>query len=480
MVQNLAKKPRKVLFMAGPSQDKSDRFFGWPTPLLYAISPTINSIKEGRLELEYVPKLFEPIWYVEGLNSDKIKEEFMKQTQNVDIICTSVLYDSLYPTLQLLAEIKKQNPTIVAIAGGPHFDGLGNSELINPSHWEIIDFIVAGDGEYALEALLQALSRNSFADFHPEEISGKARIYSKGGDACRTSGEPIPLEHLPFIPIEMADVSRHKNDFDIFSDSSGILPTIQMIAQRGCPYHCTFCSERKGLTYPNARSVDNILQEVELRKKQGFKAIFFDDSIFSTYPNLNQLLPELGKTGMMFGSLNRFDMLGNKHILDLYWEAGFRYFYCSIEQFDDATLERMAKSQNVQQISESMHLISRRGFTLGVSLLYGFPWETENSINKTIDFTHEWITNGPINLVSESVLSYHPGTPLARNMNLDFNRTPPHQGFPFDRFEEGQWYHPQHVTADRLEKIYCLSFSKFREYLVRERHSWVERQGLLD
>jgi len=279
------------------------------------------------------------------------------------------------------------------------------------------------------------------------------------------------------MPTELADVERHKHDFDIFKDGKGIVPTFQMIAARGCSYSCDFCSERKELAYSNVMSVENIIQEIQLRKEQGFRAIFFDDSTFGLYPRLKELLKELGKTGMIFGSLNRFNHLDKQETVEAYKEAGFVYLYCAIEQFDDKTLAEMKKRQGTQKIAESMKLLSQNEFMVGVSLLYGLPYETDESIKATLDFTEKWVNKGTIKLVSESVLSYHPATPAGKNLKQGFNCPPPNQGFPFNKFEEGQWYHPEHVTAEYLKKILRLSEEKFSKAMVRKRHSWYATHG---
>ena len=57
------KMTKKVLFMNAPSQDPSDRFFGWPTSLLYAIAPSIDAARRGNLDIEIVPRIFDPINY---------------------------------------------------------------------------------------------------------------------------------------------------------------------------------------------------------------------------------------------------------------------------------------------------------------------------------------------------------------------------------------------------------------------------------
>lgn len=468
---------KKTLFLNGSSQDRSDRFFGWPTPLLYAVSPSVQAIKDGELKLEYDPKIFEPLWYVEGKNDESIKQEFQDRIANVDIVCASAIYDSLYPTLQLLQEAKKTNPDIVTILGGPHVDEVHNLT----SYSFPVDFTIAGDGEDALLAVLENAVSGTPID--PSKIHGKSWIYHKG-KVVESSGGPLVLDTLPHMPIEVVDVERHRNDFDIFRDEKGdILPTFQMIGMRGCPYVCNFCSENRDLAYTNGRSIDNILEEIELRKSQGIKAIFFDDSTFGAYRssqgNVKDLLKALGTTGMTFWSLNRFNHLKSPEVVQVYVDAGFTYVYCAIEQFDDPALRSMTKGQRTSDIELAMQQLHNHGLKVGVSLLYGLPYETIDSIRATLDFTGKWTDNGTIVLVSESVLSYHPGTPAGRGSYLDFNRTPPHIGYPYDQFEEGQWYHPEHVTPQYLEKILKMSEDRFGRVMVRHRHSWHADQGHL-
>ncbi len=472
---------KKILFINGPSQDPSDRFFGYPTSLLYAMAPTISKIKSGELEVDCVTKIFDPIWYVEGKNDEQAKSEFRNLIKDVGVVCASATYDSLYPTLKLFEEAKKTKSNITTILGGPHFDEVHNLSKFNDVKLKpnLIDYAIAGDGEFALEHLLQKISKDK-NNFDFLNVSGKAWIYDSKGNIYLTNGQTLDLGGLPFIPLDFVDVERHKNDFDIFKDGYGnILPTVQMISQRGCAYNCNFCSERRDLAYPNVRSIDNIVEEIELRKNQGFKAAFFDDSTFGSHPNLEELLRELGKTKMVFGSLNRFNNLVTPKIVEAYRKAGFAYVYCSIEQFDDSALKFMEKNQDIKTISKSMDLLSKNDFVVGTSLLYGLSYESPKSIENTLNFTEKYVKNGTIKLVSESILSYHPGTPAGKNINRRFNRTPPNKGFPFDRFEEGQWYHSPHVNPKYLEKILKMSEERFGDVMVRNRHSWYAQKGYL-
>jgi|GEM_PF-3366646 len=468
---------KEACFLTGLSQDPSDRFFGWPTPLLYAIAPTVDAIRSSALELSVKSRVFEPLWYVEGENSNAIKKEFLSEIEGGDIVCASAIYDSLYPTLQLFEAAKKKNPEIITILGGAHFDEI--HDIPRFSHEigipRLVDFAIAGDGEYALKALLEAISNGSFSEFKPSEIQGQAWIC--GGDGVyKTRFDMLNLDKLPFMPIEMANDEWHKNDYDIFADEKGnILPTVQIIAARGCPYKCNFCSE--ALAQANPRSEEKIVEELMLRKEQGYKAAFFDDSTFGTYPRLLNLLGKLEKIGLAFGCLNRFNLLTNPKIVEAYVRAGFRYVYCSIEQFDETALKAMNKGQKIRHIEESLKLLEQNGIAVGTSLLYGLANEKKESVEASLDFVQKWVGRGVIKLVSESILSFHPGTPEGKEVRGGFNRTPPNLGWPFNAFEEGQWYHHKHVTKDYLAGILEKSEQRFKHAMVRHRHSWHAEHG---
>lgn len=462
----------RVIFVHGPTQDADSRYYGWPTSLLYAISPTIDAIRSGQLSLEVVPRLYEPYHFTDGINEKEVLLEWDKSLNDVDIICASVTYDSLYPTICLLKHAKKKNPNTITIVGGPHIDEVHADPKFSCEvmQQDEIDFIIAGDGEYALLAVLNGLARgdNYHSWFDKSKTCGTFKVYYHGKPII-TLDTPLDLDLLPPLPMEMADNLRRRSNLARLLRYSELLPATEMIAHRGCVFGCDCCSERRMPV--NAKSIDSIIEEVDLRKRQGFRAVFFNDSTFGNYPHLKQLLAQLGKTGMKFGCLNRFDKLINYKLLEHYKRAGFVYFYCAIEQFDDSMLKEIKKAENTERISVSMQLLNELDIKVGVSLLYGMPFETRESVGRTIDYVEHWINTGTIRLVSQAILTFHPGTPFRNHLSQGFNRVPPNIGYPFNRFEEGQWYHLPHVTGADLEWIDKETERRFGMVLVRGRHS---------
>ena len=364
---------KRVLFLNGPSQDPSDRFYGWPTPLLYAIAPTAEAMRNGALHLEMLPPIFEVPWYIEGENDVGIHDAFHERIASADIICASVIYDSLYPTLRLLADAKRLRPEMITILGGPHVDEAHNIPGLNDltNNPGVVDFLIAGDGEIVLRELLSDIASGTTPNLEriAKRSEGRAWIYGRDGRAT-TRQRSLRLDDLPYFPIDLAP-KQHRQDFAVFSDASGegVVATAQMMTMRGCPYECNFCSERRDLAYPNAHSIDHILGEIELRKREGFGAVFFDDSTFGVHPRFSDLIQELGKAGMQFGALTRFNIANRPELLESLRDAGFTYLYCAVEQFEDEALRAMQKGQKTATIEAGMRRLQEHGFRMSISPL---------------------------------------------------------------------------------------------------------------
>ena len=77
-----------------------------------------------------------------------------------DVVGISVSIWNVEQSRQLASLLKKRNPDIVVILGGPEVSYEPDYFL---SNWEI-DFVISGEGEFALGELLDALKHNQEVD----------------------------------------------------------------------------------------------------------------------------------------------------------------------------------------------------------------------------------------------------------------------------------------------------------------------------
>lgn len=135
-----------------------------------------------------------------------------------------------------------------------------------------VDYAVAGDGERASVALVNALSRGENVPSLPgivRSIEGTVHFTPPGEDA--------DLDSLPFASlhrwIDLARYERHG-------------ATIPIQTKRGCVYKCVYCTYRnvEGWGY-RTRDPERVADEIEeLHREAGVRHFDFVDSTFNSPP----------------------------------------------------------------------------------------------------------------------------------------------------------------------------------------------------
>ncbi|KKT26900.1 MAG: Radical SAM domain protein [Parcubacteria group bacterium GW2011_GWA2_43_9b] len=490
----------KLLAVFAPSQDVRDRFFStMPTSLAWALAPLIAEVDRGNLpEVEYAPKIFDPLRI-----QPTIWEEYqiLLESERPDVLLISSTYDSHFTAIHLATMTRRFNPEVLVIYGGPHVDEVANRKVISvmPQTYPFnetgcpFDILVKGDGELVLLYLIRELgnkkgrqvlleylntseARMAFTCI-PGTFEVHARMMNGEVQVITGTGLPLNLSQLPFMPRKLFGHDLDLYGFSCFREQRAnstfkLLPSTSTMLHRGCRSLCIFCSERGGYL---ARSLDHIAAELDELVKAGIKGVFFDDSTFGDHEGFDELLACLRSFPLQYGSLNRFDALQDASFVEKLAKGGFVYQYCAIEQFSDSVLKASAKGQRIEEIRRGIENLRASGMQLGTSLLFGFPAETEASVNATLDFVAEVEKLGILSCVSMSLYSYHPNTPLTLGTRegeqmhslLHYDREPPNQGEPWNCFEEGQWFHPSWLAAERVNYIHHQAQQRIGSKLVR-------------
>ena len=185
------------------------------------------------------------------------------------------------------------------------------------------------------------------------------------------------------------------------------------------------------------------------------------------------LLAGFHRLGLEVGALTRFDQISDVDALRRMRQRGLVYLYASVEQYSDASLDLMHKKLRTRQIDQGVRNCADAGIRLGVSLLFGLPYETPEGVRATLDYAARLRDRELVQYVSMSLFSFHPKTPLGQlNRTLlqdfDFSTAPPNLTEPFTDFEEGSWFHPDHVTAEYAGAVSAEARDRFGDRLVRE------------
>jgi anaerobic magnesium-protoporphyrin IX monomethyl ester cyclase len=169
--------------------------------------------------------------------------------------------------LAMLRVIRERWPDIRLFAGNIHAD-LFPDELL-----EVCDAVVHGEGEHASVELLAAWEAG-------ESGRGVPGVSVRGDEGVARGPErPLcsELDSYPFPDWSLLPYRR----YTLLPLGTVARPLVTMVAGRGCPYGCEYCSLGKQGRVVRRRSIENIVDEVEHNVERfGVRQIGFMDPIF--------------------------------------------------------------------------------------------------------------------------------------------------------------------------------------------------------
>ncbi len=169
--------------------------------------------------------------YLVGLRLEEIAARIPNETRLVGI---SVIFTHEWPAVARLAQlIKARLPEIPIVLGGEHVTSMPEFCLsTSPA-----DYVVMGEGEETIVELLQALKDGS----GPHDIAGLGYRDGDGVQINARRQRRTDVDAISWPDWEPMDVQAyHANRFvgGMYSDRL----TMPILATRGCPYQCTYCS----------------------------------------------------------------------------------------------------------------------------------------------------------------------------------------------------------------------------------------------
>lgn len=284
------------------------------------------------------------------------------------------------------AAVKAWNPAVPVVAGGMHASTLPEEMLKDAS----IDYIVLGEGEATFVELLDALERSSgvtsVAGLAFRGLDGRAVFTAERARIKDLDALPLPARHLVDIAAYSA-VAENEPDNYIMRH-----PYTTISTSRGCPKRCVYCAAHN--VWHNRwipRSAENVLDEIEmLVATYGIREIhFLDDNasvdrqrfkeicqgIIDRKINISWCCP----TGLAIWTLDR-------EILALMKRSGCYKICFGMESGDPETQAFIRKKLDLERAREVIKDASELGFWIQSTFIIGFPYETREQIQRTIDY----------------------------------------------------------------------------------------------
>jgi magnesium-protoporphyrin IX monomethyl ester (oxidative) cyclase len=335
--------------------------------------------------------------YVYGLSEAEIRRRI--ERFRPDVVGVSCLFSTLEKRMLNVARIvKKVDPTIIVVCGGPHVSAFYERITQDPA----VDFCINGEGEFVMLELLDAVQgKRSIASvqalsYKSEGQASGARLESRTNVVVqpRTSW----IQDLDVVP----HPARHLVDMDTYSaigktqglrlDGGAALRIAQMTTSRGCPFQCTYCAKNVtwGKSY-RTRSAANVLEELEyLVAEYGVERVAFqDDNFTADMERAEQIFDGIVERKLPI-TWEAHNGLGvnflSPHLLEKMKASGCESFTIAVESANSARLRTVRKPNYIKLAPPIVKKAKELGIEVRGFFMIGFPGETLEEVWRTVEY----------------------------------------------------------------------------------------------
>ncbi len=313
---------------------------------------------------------------------------------------------------RIAERVRRILPGTVVALGGPFAHGEVNLDRIVATG--VYDWVFDGeaDGSFPL-----AVERRFLGDNRLDDIAGltwrNADGYTSNGHQERPGqplvGQVTDLDQVPFPAWDLVDFDAYARRINNNGNLRG-RRYAPIFTSRGCPFLCTYCHDIFGKKF-RGRSVENVLAEVRLLKdRYGVDELQIVDDIFNMNSRrMKEICAGLKPLGMhiCFPNGLRGDILDEEGVEALV-EAGMYEVAVAIETVTPRLQDMVRKRLRLDALLKAVRAMAQRGVMVKGFFMLGFPTETAEEMQATIDFAVKSdLAHAVFNLVTPQ-----PGTPL--------------------------------------------------------------------
>ena len=361
------------------------------------------------------------------------------------IIGMTIVDTTVHASNYMAKEIKRKNPDICVIAGGPAMS-FKECRIRLSSYF---DYYLVGEGEEALVDFMNVFagSENLTPQLLPDGF------YSTEEDLHRD----LPLRQLSSLNKQpKPDFS----DFELHPYSEAALP---MISTRSCLFQCKFCADIHSMGTFRKLSSQEILRDLRQVHKLGYRKIWMNDLL------INGIIKELLEAFTAFNLegckvewialATPNSQLKMQDLQELY-NKGLHTLNFGLESGSPKIMRAMGKGFNLKQAEAALKRTREAGILTQLNVIVGFPGETEEDFQMTLDFlerNYPWISG----FTSVNTCIVLPGSELSRNRE--------YYGIEFpENMDPSEWrigaINTPEIRRSRLDRL--ISWIQNRNYQI--------------
>jgi anaerobic magnesium-protoporphyrin IX monomethyl ester cyclase len=383
------------------SQNRQYQVFSAPT-FIYPVVPAYAATLLGNAGYD--------VFWDDGIAEEKTYNRWLTDLERThpDVIMIETKTPVVKKHWSIISDVKKVLPASKIVLVGDHVTALPFESMEQSQ----VDFVLTG-GDYDFLLL-------NLVDF----LNGKAKqlesgVWYRENGSIKNTGQ-FKLNHsLDDLP----HINRDLTKWRLYSERNGnfkVTPGAYTMAGRDCWWRkdggCTFCSWPT--LYPTFRAMkpERLADEIYLLiEKYGVKSVFDDTGCFPAGEWLRRfanLMIERGynkkvqfSCNMRFGALTRDDYRLMK-------KAGFRMLLFGVESGSQATLDRLNKGTQIDDIMNECRIPREEGLEPHITIMVGYPWETRQEAMSTLNVAKTLMQKGWAVTLQSTVVIPYPGSKL--------------------------------------------------------------------
>jgi radical SAM superfamily enzyme YgiQ (UPF0313 family) len=315
---------------------------------------------------------------VRGLTKEDIVERIPKDSEVIALGC--MFTSNWVYVREIVKDIRARFPNAKLIMGGEHVTGFPELSLEQAP----LDAVVLGEGEEIVVHLLEHFEKGTPL----EELEGVAFRSSDGSIQVKPRYRRIKdIDSISWPAWDLFDIQKYNEVNQPHGASQGRF--MPMLATRGCPFQCTFCtSPNMWTTEWIARDYKNVVDEMQnYQKHYGTSDFQFEDLTAIVRKDwIIDFCDEVVRRGMkitfQMPSGTRSESI-DAEVAQKLKAAGCHEFAFAPESGDPEILEAIKKKVKLPAMYEAARNAMDAGINVGCFFIIGFPEDTYRSVLKT-------------------------------------------------------------------------------------------------
>ncbi|MEA2036097.1 MAG: radical SAM protein [Nanoarchaeota archaeon] len=397
-----------------------------------------------------------------------LREKSTIHTYEIKIIDANVLN---LPNEEIIKSVRKFNPDVVGIHTNivlgknaaklskmiktifPHILICLGGALASSNPKEVLDMSssdisIVGEGEITFLEICEG-----------KELSGiKGIVYYKGGKVVFNAPRKL-MENLDDLPHPAFDLLPN---FKIYPSRARKKPVAPIMTSRGCPFQCTFCNTKIfGKAY-RPHTPEYIIKQIDiLVNKFGVKQLdILDDNFTLNIERAEKILDLIIERGykILINLQNgvRADRL-TENLVKKMRRAGIFKTAIGVESGNKEILKSIKKSLDLNDVIRAIALFRKyKIITMGYFMI-GFPDDTKETINETIDFA---IRANPTYATFSTLVPLQ-GTEIYDHLKENNLLLSEKLCYDSGYFSSKENFKSEHLTHDELLSLEKKAYSRF-------------------